>query len=144
VQLHRYFVSQSSEFCRHNPLCWFSTSNIKGKRIFRYRLSPETSGYALLHHFYVLTGFICPVLLLLPLTAQGKALCCSELLECYQITMQSSGLFEKRVARPSPFLLLIRMTMSRSQASARLRTWEEKSLNLGQLAITYKVTLFLC
>jgi len=26
VQLYRYFVSQSSEFCRHNPLCWFSTS----------------------------------------------------------------------------------------------------------------------
>jgi hypothetical protein len=26
VQLYRYFVSQSSEFCRHNPLCCFSTS----------------------------------------------------------------------------------------------------------------------
>jgi hypothetical protein len=25
VQLYRYFVSQSSEFCRHNPLCCFST-----------------------------------------------------------------------------------------------------------------------
>jgi hypothetical protein len=24
VQLYRYFVSQSSEFCRHNPLCCFS------------------------------------------------------------------------------------------------------------------------
>jgi len=24
--LYRYFVSQSSEFCRHNPLCCFSTS----------------------------------------------------------------------------------------------------------------------
>jgi len=26
VQLYRYFPSQSSEFCRHNPLCCFSTS----------------------------------------------------------------------------------------------------------------------
>jgi hypothetical protein len=26
VQLYRYFMSQSSEFCRHNPLCCFSTS----------------------------------------------------------------------------------------------------------------------
>jgi hypothetical protein len=26
VQLYRYFVSQSSEFCRHKPLCCFSTS----------------------------------------------------------------------------------------------------------------------
>jgi len=25
VQFYRYFVSQSSEFCRHNPLCCFST-----------------------------------------------------------------------------------------------------------------------
>jgi hypothetical protein len=25
VQLYRYLVSQSSEFCRHNPLCCFST-----------------------------------------------------------------------------------------------------------------------
>jgi len=24
VRLYRYFVSQSSEFCRHNPLCCFS------------------------------------------------------------------------------------------------------------------------
>jgi len=24
--LYRYFVSQSSEFCRHNPLCCFPTS----------------------------------------------------------------------------------------------------------------------
>jgi len=42
VQLYRcYFVSQSSEFCRHNPLCCFSTSSIKCKRMFRYWLSPE-------------------------------------------------------------------------------------------------------
>jgi len=39
---YRYFVSQSSEFCRHNPLYCFSTSNTKGKRIFSYRLGPET------------------------------------------------------------------------------------------------------
>jgi hypothetical protein len=26
VQLYHYFVSQSGEFCRHNPLCCFSTS----------------------------------------------------------------------------------------------------------------------
>jgi hypothetical protein len=31
-----YFVSQSSEFYRHNPLCCFSTSSTKGKRIFPY------------------------------------------------------------------------------------------------------------
>jgi len=52
VQLYRYFVSQSSEFCRHNPLCCFSTSNTKDKRIFRYRLSPETFGYTLVHSPY--------------------------------------------------------------------------------------------
>jgi len=26
VQLYHYLVSQSSEFCHHNPLCCFSTS----------------------------------------------------------------------------------------------------------------------
>jgi hypothetical protein len=36
VQLYRYSVSQSSEFCRHNPLCCFLTSNTKGKLIFSY------------------------------------------------------------------------------------------------------------
>jgi hypothetical protein len=36
AQLYRYFVSQSSEFCRHNPLCFFSTTNTEGKRIFLY------------------------------------------------------------------------------------------------------------
>jgi len=45
AKLYRYLVSHSSEFCRHNPLCYFSTSNTKGKRIYRYRLSPETLGY---------------------------------------------------------------------------------------------------
>jgi hypothetical protein len=47
VQLYRYFVSQSSEFCRHNLLCCFSTSFYCCKRIFRYKLSPETFGYTL-------------------------------------------------------------------------------------------------
>jgi hypothetical protein len=36
VQLYRYFVSQSSEFCRRNPLCCFSTSVYCC--LFRYRL----------------------------------------------------------------------------------------------------------
>jgi hypothetical protein len=49
MQLYPYFVSQSSEFCRHNSLCYLSTSNTKGKRIFRYRLSPETFGYILVY-----------------------------------------------------------------------------------------------
>jgi len=47
MQLYRSFVSQSSEFYHHNLLCCFSTSNTNGKRIFRYRLSPETFGYNL-------------------------------------------------------------------------------------------------
>jgi len=46
VQLYRHFVSQSSEFCRHNPLCCFSTSVYCSKR---YRLSPETFRYTLLY-----------------------------------------------------------------------------------------------
>jgi hypothetical protein len=47
VQLYSYCVSKSSEFCRHNPLCGFSTGVYCCKRIFRYRLSPETFGYTL-------------------------------------------------------------------------------------------------
>jgi hypothetical protein len=47
VQLYRYFVSQSTEFCRHNPLYCFSTCVYCCKRIFHYRLSPETFGYTL-------------------------------------------------------------------------------------------------
>jgi hypothetical protein len=47
VQLYRYFMSQSSKFCRHNPMCCFSTSFCCC--LFRYRLSPETFGYALVH-----------------------------------------------------------------------------------------------
>jgi hypothetical protein len=46
VQLYRYFVSQSSEFCHHNPLCCFWMSVCC---LFRYQLSPETFGYTLVH-----------------------------------------------------------------------------------------------
>jgi len=45
VQLYRYFVSQSSEFYRHNPLCCFSMSVCRC--LFHYRLGPETYGYTL-------------------------------------------------------------------------------------------------
>jgi len=45
MQLYRYFMRQSCEFCRHNPLKGTATSNTKGRRIFRYRL--ETFGYTL-------------------------------------------------------------------------------------------------
>jgi hypothetical protein len=47
VQLYRYFVSQSSEFFRHDPWCCFSTSVYYCKVVFRYQLSPETFGYNL-------------------------------------------------------------------------------------------------
>jgi hypothetical protein len=40
-------MSQSSEFCRHNPLCCFSTSVYCCKCIFCYRFSPETFEYTL-------------------------------------------------------------------------------------------------
>jgi hypothetical protein len=49
MQLYRYFVSQSSGFCRHKPLCCFSAGVYFCKRILRYRLSPETFGYTLTH-----------------------------------------------------------------------------------------------
>jgi hypothetical protein len=46
VQLYRYFVSQSSEFCCHNPLFCFSTS-VYCCCLLLYRLRPETFGYTL-------------------------------------------------------------------------------------------------
>jgi len=49
VPLYRYFESQSSEFCRHNPLFCFSTSVYCCCYLFRYRLGPETFGYTLEH-----------------------------------------------------------------------------------------------
>jgi hypothetical protein len=42
-----FCVSQSSEFCRHDPLCCFSTSVYCCCCLFRYRLGPETFGYTL-------------------------------------------------------------------------------------------------
>jgi hypothetical protein len=45
VQLCRYFVSQSSEFCRHNPLCCCFSTSVYCFCLFHYRLSPETFGY---------------------------------------------------------------------------------------------------
>jgi hypothetical protein len=59
VQLYRYFVSQCSEFCRHNPLCCFSTSVYFCKRIFRYRLSPETFGYTLPFLWSISSAYRC-------------------------------------------------------------------------------------
>jgi hypothetical protein len=56
VQLHRYFVSQSSEFCRHNPLSCFSTSVYYCCCLFRYRLSPETFGYTLVWYTKCIGG----------------------------------------------------------------------------------------
>jgi len=47
LQLYRCFVSQSSEFCRHNPLRCFLTSVYFCCRLFRYRLSLDTFGYTL-------------------------------------------------------------------------------------------------
>jgi len=44
--LYRYSASQSSEFCRHNPLRCFSTS-VYCCCLLRYPLSPETFGYSL-------------------------------------------------------------------------------------------------
>jgi hypothetical protein len=44
VKLYHYFVSRSSEFCLHNPLCCFSTIICCS---FCYLLSPETYGYIL-------------------------------------------------------------------------------------------------
>jgi hypothetical protein len=45
IRLYLYFVYQPSEFCRHNPLCCFSTSvNYCCCCLFRYWLSPETFG----------------------------------------------------------------------------------------------------
>jgi hypothetical protein len=63
VQLYRYFVSQSSESCRHNPLCCFPTS-VYRCCLFRYRQSPETFEYILVHmnmlclHFYQPLGSV--------------------------------------------------------------------------------------
>jgi hypothetical protein len=57
-----YSVSQSSDFCRHNPLCCF-WMHVYYCCLFRYRLSPETVGYTLVC-FRKCTRF-CTFLLLL-------------------------------------------------------------------------------
>jgi len=54
VQLYSYFVSQSSEFYRHKPLCYFSTSVYCCNYLLRYRLNPETFGYTLVHGYVFL------------------------------------------------------------------------------------------
>jgi hypothetical protein len=55
VQLYRYFMNQSGEFFRHNPLCCFSTSvYCSCCRLFRQRLIPETYGYTFVWKRYVL------------------------------------------------------------------------------------------
>jgi hypothetical protein len=45
-----YFVSQSNDFCRHNPLCCFLTSVYCC--LFRYWLNPETFGYTIVNRIY--------------------------------------------------------------------------------------------
>jgi hypothetical protein len=50
------FLSQSSEFCRHNPLCCFSTNNTKHKHIFCYWLIPETFGYTFVYYVHLEDG----------------------------------------------------------------------------------------
>jgi hypothetical protein len=66
VQLYLYFVSESSEFCCHNPLCCFSTSNTKGKLIFHYWLNPETFWYTLVCWGFVVVHCVVffPILIL--------------------------------------------------------------------------------
>jgi len=54
--LYSCFVSQPSEFYRHNPLCCFSSSVYC---LFRYRLSPENFDYTLINR---LRGVAWPVL----------------------------------------------------------------------------------
>jgi hypothetical protein len=53
VQFYCCFVSQSREFCHHNPLCYFSTSVCCCKRIIRYdsvrKLLVTPSYLSLLH-----------------------------------------------------------------------------------------------
>jgi hypothetical protein len=52
VQWYRYFLTQSSDSGRHNPLCCFSKS-VYCCCLLRYRFSPETFGYALVYGKFV-------------------------------------------------------------------------------------------
>jgi hypothetical protein len=65
VQLYRYFVSQSSEFCRHSPLKRSAMNNTKGKLIFRYdsvRKLLDTPSYTMIRSkeaaTYIRTAFL--------------------------------------------------------------------------------------
>jgi hypothetical protein len=49
-QFYRYFMSQSSEFYRHNHLCCFPTNVCCCCCLFRYRISLETFEYTLVVH----------------------------------------------------------------------------------------------
>jgi hypothetical protein len=49
MNLDHYFVSQSNDFYRHNPLYCFSTSVCCCKHIFHYRLSPDIFGCAFVY-----------------------------------------------------------------------------------------------
>jgi hypothetical protein len=49
VQLYRYFMSQYSEFCRHDTFMLFLNECYCYCCLFRYRLSPETFGYTLVY-----------------------------------------------------------------------------------------------
>jgi hypothetical protein len=62
MQLYRYFVSQSSEFCRHNPLRCFSTSVNCSCCLFIYRLSPETFGHTLVNWGKEVSVSLTPIL----------------------------------------------------------------------------------
>jgi hypothetical protein len=78
-KLYRYFVSQSSEFCRHNPLCCFSAS-VYCCCLFRYRFSPETFGYTLVRRVLFWTTRTEGSWVRIPLKAQMYVrvfLCCA-------------------------------------------------------------------
>jgi len=51
-------LSQSSEFCPHNPLCCFSTSVCCCYCLFRYLLSPETFGYTLVQLIFSFVKYV--------------------------------------------------------------------------------------
>jgi hypothetical protein len=57
LQLHSYFVSQSSEFCLHNPL-YCSPTSVYCCCLFCYRLSSETFGYILVYTSLRSTTFV--------------------------------------------------------------------------------------
>jgi hypothetical protein len=85
MQLYRYFVRQPSELRRSKSLCCFSTNVYCCKRIFRYRLSPETFGSC--SYPYIFVSF-CSGLIL----RTSNSTCCLEqeadhaynLLLCYR------------------------------------------------------------